>query len=369
MLSKLACVRQIRKCVRHNGIFVSFLFLFFLVAFTTLGTTLVHQHTYYRRPVGGILQDIFPNEEIIQFRFFSYDTEYRYPPIKVDFPQKIKNGTIDLPIVNRHPFKFIFNADHVCKGTKQKSLLIVVKSYVGHFALRNVLRKTWIPKAKAYNIPVVFALGYKKDLQSLVIEENARHNDIVQEDFLDVYLNNTYKAIMTFNWVVENCNHFRYVYFDDDDMFLHLDNLVKHVKMLEMEGTNLFSGSLASRGKPVRDPHSKWYISWEEYPFDFWPPYVGGSSMIASMDIVKDMQKIFPYVRPLSFDDVYLGIVLNKLGILPNNNTHFDNTILRHFGRLHELIANHGFDDPVLYSQTYQLVFPDEKQISHKEKL
>lgn len=357
-----SCVRNLYKWARHNGVWILFLSIFFLAAFATFGTTIVQQHSYYRRPIGGILPQLFPDEEVIQFRFYSYDKEYRYPPVKVDVREKIRNGIVDLPVVNKHPFKFILNPDHICKDSKQNNLIIIVKSAVGHFALRKVLRNTWIPKAKEKHIPVVFALGYNKDLQPLVLEENYQHNDIVQENFIDNYLNNTYKTIMAFNWVVQHCSHFKYVYFDDDDMFLHIDNLLKYAKILELEEPKFFSGSLSDRGKPVRDPDSKWYISWEEYPFDYWPPYVGGSSMIAHMDIIQAMQKTFPYIRALSFDDVYLGIVLNKLAISPHNNTHFDNTYLRNFERLPELIANHGFDDPVLYTKTFQMIFPDENQ-------
>lgn len=357
--------RNLYLMVRRNIVRISFLSIFFLAAFTTLGTTIVQQHNYLRRPVEGILPEIFPKEELIQFRFYSYDTEYRYPPINVDFKAKIDSENIDLPIVNPHPFNFILKADHVCDKAKNASLVIIVKSAVGHFALREVLRKTWIPKAKANNVYVVFALGFIKSLQHRVLKENDKYHDILQEDFVDNYLNNTYKTIMTFNWVVKYCNNVKHVYFDDDDMFLHIDNLVSFVHRLERETNNrLFSGSLSDRGKPVRDISSKWYISWEEYPFDYWPPYVGGSSMIAHISIVQDMQKIFPYVRPLNFDDVYLGIILRKLKTAPTDNPFFDNVHLRNFQQLKYLIANHGFDDPQLYNTTFYEIFPVKTETS-----
>lgn len=352
--------RNIFKFLRRNIVFISFLFIFFLAAFTTLGTTIVQQHTYNRRPVEGILPEIFPNEEVIEFRFYSFDTEYRYPPINVDFRRKLDNNDLDLPVLNPHHFNYILKADHICHQTKNATLLIIVKSAAYHFELRNVLRKTWIPKAKTYNFAVVFALGYNNTLQQQVLKENTRYRDIVQEDFIDNYLNNTYKTIMSFNWVVKYCSHVSHVYFDDDDMFLHIDNLAGYLKMLKSNSDkNFFSGSLSDRGKPVRDPSSKWYISWEEYPFDYWPPYVGGSSMIAHINVIKDMQKIFPYVRPLNFDDVYLGIVLNKLNVIPKNNTYFDNTRLRNFKKLKSLVANHGFNDPILYNLTFYNIFPE----------
>lgn len=352
--------RHIVKFLRRKVVFILFLFIFFLAAFTTLGTTIVQQHSYNRRPVEGILPQIFPNEEIIEFRFYSYETEYRYPPINVDFRQKIDNNNLDLPVVNPHPFKYILKADHICHQAQNASLIIVVKSAAPHFELRNVLRNTWIPKAKGNNFAVVFALGYNKLVQQQVLQENAKNRDIIQEDFTDSYLNNTYKTIMSFNWVVEHCSHIEHVYFDDDDMFLHIDNLASYLKVQQNKtDKNLFSGSMAIKGKPVRNPSSKWYISWERYPFDYWPPYVGGSSMIAHMAIIKDMQKIFPYVLPLNFDDVYLGIILRKLHVKPTNNTHFDNTYLRNFDKLHSLIANHGFDDPRLYNSTFYKIFPE----------
>lgn len=352
--------RHILKFLRRNIVVILFLFIFFLATFTTLGTTIVQQHSYNRRPVEGMLPKIFPNDEVIEFRFYSFDTEYRYPPINVDFRQRIDTNSLDLPVVNPHPYNYILRADHICRQTKNASLIIIVKSAASHFELRNVLRNTWIPKAKANNMAVVFALGYNKSVQQQVLLENAKNRDIVQEDFIDNYLNNTHKIIMSFNWVVEHCGHVEHVYFDDDDMFLHIDNLASYLKVRQNQtDKNFYSGSLADRGKPVRDPSSKWYISWEQYPFDYWPPYVGGSSMIAHAAVIKDMQKIFPYVQPLNFDDVYLGIILNKLHVKPINNTHFDNTYLRNFNRLDSLIANHGFDDPRLYNSTFYKIFPE----------
>lgn len=40
-----------------------------------------------------------------------------------------------------------------------------------------------------------------------------------------------YKIIMFFNWVVEYCSYIEYVYFDDDDMFFYIDNLVSYFKV------------------------------------------------------------------------------------------------------------------------------------------
>ena len=58
--------------------------------------------------------------------------------------------------------------------------------------------------------------------QEKLQEENKKHRDMVQGDFLDTYHNLSYKAIMGNLWVSEFCDQAEFVVKTDDDMFIDL---------------------------------------------------------------------------------------------------------------------------------------------------
>ena len=71
---------------------------------------------------------------------------------------------------------------------------------------------------------LAFLLGRPEDSQKQekLQEENKKHRDIVQGDFLDTYHNLSYKAIMGNLWVSEFCDQAEFVVKTDDDMFIDL---------------------------------------------------------------------------------------------------------------------------------------------------
>jgi hypothetical protein len=75
-------------------------------------------------------------------------------------------------------------------------------------------------------------------------------------------------------------------------------------------------GPMVKCWKPVRtmdDPNS--YITKEEYPWELYPPYLSGGSILTTFDVVRNISKAIPFVRTLSIDDLYIGIIANFLGI------------------------------------------------------
>ena len=66
--------------------------------------------------------------------------------------------------------------------------------------------------------------GATKDsaLQKRLEDENSKHGDLVQGDFLDTYHNLSYKATMGNLWVAEFCSQAQFVVKTDDDMYVDL---------------------------------------------------------------------------------------------------------------------------------------------------
>ncbi|XP_060082807.1 beta-1,3-galactosyltransferase brn-like [Ylistrum balloti] len=230
----------------------------------------------------------------------------------------------NVPSINPRLFDYVYKA-RKCKfdpNVKHK-LLILVKSAAGNRDWRRQIRKTWAADYRdGKTIKVVFLIAAtEEEIQVYIDYEARKFRDIIQENFLDSYRNNTYKTIMGYNWAIEFCPTADYLLFLDDDIRVNIENLTTHIDDISKQSRhiidNLYIGLLIPCGEPYRDNSSKWYISYEEYPYDFWPPYLAGGAFLMSRISALKFQLAIPYVAPVSIDDSYLGIVAKKLGIRP----------------------------------------------------
>lgn len=228
-------------------------------------------------------------------------------------------GQNDSATVNSHPYQYLIVPTKICKlngAVSDPFLLIVVKSYVSNIGHREAIRSTW-GKDLPPSVRLVFILGYLDFMKSYIAIESRRYKDIIQEDFFDVYRNNTVKTIMGFNWAVTNCKESQYTFFVDDDYIVNIPKLLTYIKshQKKSKGVGLYAGYMWEKAYPKRSHVSKWYVPYEDYPCKFWPKYVGGGSMMISMDVASAMKEAFPFIKPIFIDDVYIGIVAATLGV------------------------------------------------------
>ncbi|KAL4231853.1 Beta-1 [Mactra antiquata] len=69
--------------------------------------------------------------------------------------------------------------------------------------------------------------------------------------------------------------------------------------------------------KPVRNmsgPKAKWYVEENEYVGNYYPDYLDGHGYILSMQLVQDIVKVSERLPFFKFEDVYIGMCLQKLG-------------------------------------------------------
>jgi len=80
------------------------------------------------------------------------------------------------------------------------------------------------------------------------------------------------------------------------------------------------------------------------------PPYIPGAGMVMDYKAVSDMYYASHFVKHLWIDDVYLGILAAKLGLIPLDDRKFrpslklDRKLYPHV--ISELIILHGFECP-----------------------
>lgn len=283
---------------------------------------------------GQIQSYLLPTDELnsSEIEYLSYRTSYSYPPEDANFPILVQTSVlrdkhIPLKVLNDHPFTY----SHLplpCSfhSNDDINIVVLIKSYVLHFGFRNALRTLWenVNDTSMYH---VFMLGYSDNdgVQGRIDQEAFVYNDIIQEDFTDAYLNNTYKTIMAYNWAVRYCHKAKLLLFQDDDYHIKWTELAVYLRtQFSANLKDIYCGSLAIDAPPYRKEDTKWFLSFQDYPFDMFPPYIGGGAYVVSFDVAERLQRAFPHVRYLGIDDVYLGIVAHKLSIPAQNESILD---------------------------------------------
>ncbi|XP_033733631.1 uncharacterized protein LOC117322795 [Pecten maximus] len=281
-------------------------------------------------------QKLIDYKEEVQFnskynttnRYLYYGMNFSYP-LHIDLLKCVsaaisQNEPIPHEPINPHPFHYLHRPPSCAfpqDPNGNKNILIMVKSFVGNFELRQAIRSVW-EKIGDSHIKRVFTLGYRDTNQSMVQLESKKYKDLIQEDYLDAYLNNTLKTIMSFNWAVKFCRTADFVFFVDDDYYVKERQLAGYLRSLKRK-KDLLLGRLVIHAPPYRGKE-KWHLTYQQYPYNRFPPYLSGGAFVASFDVVRKFYFAFPYVKYLGLDDVYLGIVAKKLSVIPRNETYFD---------------------------------------------
>jgi len=334
------------------------------------------------------------------FRYFqqlSYAQEFSYP-YEGDvgrFAEELKAGeTPSVPPVYGHDYFLYKSPNSKClsedgKRYQQLRVLFLVKSAMANSDRREVIRKTWGYEKRFSDVPIrtVFLLGHAPHdvrLQALIEAESQQHGDIVQGNFIDTYFNNTVKTAMGLRWAVETCPKSRFYMFVDDDYYVSTRNLLRYLRnplnypgylqedvisfdendmknkfqqsgrhlnqLVDFdlpEDVRLYTGFVFSSSRPHRHKSSKWFVDLEEYPYDFWPPYVTAGAYVLSRDALVDMYFTSYYTKMFRFDDIWLGLVARKAGLDPFHSKDFHFYPQPYTVTAYKyVVASHGFSQP-----------------------
>lgn len=117
------------------------------------------------------------------------------------------------------------------------------------------------------------------------------------------------------NWIIEHCSEALYLVKLDDDVFVNIKPLSKH--LVNKFGLNPIDSkfiycNIVDNGLPARHNLSKWRVSYETYPFQYYPRYCEGFSYITNMATVRLMHQQSKIVPRFWIDDVYFtGLLLH----------------------------------------------------------
>ena len=224
------------------------------------------------------------------------------------------------PMCNPHDFHFVTNPKKLCSN-RNLTYFIYIHSAPQNYHKRQMVRQTWGSKASLmrYNMRLAFFMGTVDDVKVMdaVEMESSHYGDIVVENFMDSYRNLTYKAIAALKWISLYCPNSTYVIKSDDDIFIDMPKLIDYMNGSDVKkhGTkNVIMCNQWLRMKVIRDKKSKWYISKQEFPDDFFQPYCSGSVFVMTSDVVPAMFNASFYTKFFWVDDFYVtGLLVKRI--------------------------------------------------------
>lgn len=267
-------------------------------------------------------------------------SEVRHVTMKSEVRQAGKNSTEKPPNLHYHnntspsharadsctgcmqrPYKFLINSSSICsdvslENNKILELLILITSTHNHRNKRDAIRNSWAKVAKFNKHPKVryaFLLGFTSEGKTLSLrEENQKHGDIIVQDFKDSYRNLTLKTLMALQWSKEYCPHYRFLMKTDDDMYVHVKNIIHLINSQNLTGT--VSGTCTQKSGVIRNPRSKYYASLRQYPHNEYPGFCSGTGYIMPKKVAFDILSVTSNVPFFHLEDVYVSLCVRKLG-------------------------------------------------------
>lgn len=260
-------------------------------------------------------------------------------------------------------YRYLINHREKCQA-QDVLLLLFVKTSPENQHRRDKIRQTWgnekyVRSHLNANIKTLFALGQTKDsarrkyIQRKLQVEDEQYGDLIQQDFLDTFYNLTHKLLLQFSWVNKYCPHAKFVMSADDDIFIHMPNLVAYLQNLAQIGVqDLWIGRVHRGSPPVRDKKSKYYVPYEMYPWPAYPDYTAGAAYVVSGDVAAKVYEASQSLNTsLYIDDVFMGLCANKMGIIPQHHLFFsgEGKVLYHPCIYNKMMTSHGHVEDLHY--------------------
>ena len=184
---------------------------------------------------------------------------------------------------------------------------------------RKSIRETW-----GLGHSVFFIVAGPWDV---IQDEYAKHKDLIWLDQEEIYDGEksvlTFKT-MTFIQIASQNPSIKYAFKTDDDSFVNVKFLHKHLLETDREKQFDFWGKCNNdfNIKPSRDPNYKWSLSHESYPEEYFPQYCQGAGFALSrkfLDCAGGPKNHIAEMRYMPFEDVAVGLLAERCGVVPDS--------------------------------------------------
>ncbi|XP_052088171.1 beta-1,3-galactosyltransferase brn-like [Mytilus californianus] len=280
------------------------------------------------RLVIGLICGIFLLQ-VIPFKDFTINTNLiiDVPALeKVVFEMQSNVSSNGTPL-NKFDETYIYKinpADSMCNNSNCDFLqmILIVKSYVLNFGQREAIRRTWGGTTKLRS-KILFIVGYLDGIDTLVEHESTHNRDIIQLNMPDQYEYEVYKMIYSILWLFRVNLKAEFVFFVNDDRLVNPKNIYSVATNNIYSTDSLMLGYRLSFSKACRDNSSKRYISTEDYPFVFFPPYIIGGTILTNIKTIKILAIAAAFIKVIPLEDAYIGIVAKAANIKLKHHSGF----------------------------------------------
>ncbi|RWS15816.1 U4/U6 small nuclear ribonucleoprotein Prp31-like protein [Dinothrombium tinctorium] len=243
---------------------------------------------------------------------------------------------------NNHNFTYILNSD-ICDDFKDEitKILIIIESEAKHFKRREVVRQTWGLRAlqESLNFRVLFVLGTDfsdNTMQYSITKESWTFNDILQINIEENYNNVAFKSIVGVQWFVSQCSKANFIFKTDDDIFIHIPNLLRVVSqhLTNHEHNSILCHENKAR-KILREHslnnsmHSKevirryWKYTVKNIPGVYYPRYCAGFGYGFTKQAAKKLLSAISITPYFFLEDVYVtGFCRQKANLMIKDSAH-----------------------------------------------
>ncbi|XP_036359632.1 beta-1,3-galactosyltransferase 1-like isoform X2 [Octopus sinensis] len=247
---------------------------------------------------------------------------------------KVDKRYYDNPQPYEYDFKNLINEPVLCSQYEKVFLLYTVRTIYSHLDRRKVLRKIFqdIPYDSFSKDIVVkhvflFANTNNYTTESLIREESRIYRDIIQDDFPESYGNVYLKTLMAWKWSVEFCANVEYVMVLNDELFVDQIKLLPflHYDLSQADYDNKFAFCYCFGGRELMHNKLKKFRKLGEkmlYQGENYPIYCHGVGYIAHINVINKLYLASLKNKMLMPDDVWNGVLSEKLGIKQNCQNH-----------------------------------------------
>lgn len=235
-------------------------------------------------------------------------------------PSAPPNGT-QYHLAYPRNYRFLIDNADACES-RAPFLVLLVPVAPQNLEARQAIRQTWGQQSlvQGEEVHTLFMLGITEgdgaeQVREEIQQENLKHGDLIQSNFLDSYLNLTIKTMVIMDWLATRCPAAAYGMKIDSDMFLNIDNLVTMLKRPDIPKENYLTGMLMLDRPVIRSKDSKWYVPEELFPDSTYPPYALGMGYVFSNDLPGKFVEVSKSIKPFNIEDAYVGMCMKRLGL------------------------------------------------------